>query len=91
MKLHLTEDEIDRFAVNRWRFPGVDVVPYLTRRYPFGNLFAHVVGYVGRIDADDMDRLDPDRYQGTSHVGRSGWSGPMKTYCMACRVTSCSR
>jgi penicillin-binding protein 2 len=72
LKMHLTEDEIDRFAVNRWRFPNVDVVPYLTRRYPFGGLFAHVVGYVGRIDADDLQRLDPDRYQGTSHVGRSG-------------------
>jgi penicillin-binding protein 2 len=59
LKLHLTEDEIDRFAVNRWRFPGVDVVPYLTRRYPLGELFAHVVGYVGRIDADDLARLDP--------------------------------
>ena len=72
LKLHLTEDEIDRFAVNRWRFPNVDVVPYLTRRYPYAGLFAHVVGYVGRIDADDLKRLDPDRYQGTSHVGRSG-------------------
>jgi len=72
LKMHLTEDEIDRFAVNRWRFPNVDVVPYLTRRYPLGGLFAHVVGYVGRIDADDLQRLDPDRYQGTSHVGRSG-------------------
>ncbi|TPG04026.1 penicillin-binding protein 2 [Rhodanobacter glycinis] len=72
LKMHLTEDEIDRFAVNRWRFPGVDVVPYLTRRYPFGELFAHVVGYVGRIDASDVERLDPKRYQGTSHVGRSG-------------------
>ena len=72
LKMRLTEDEIDRFAVNRWRFPGVDVVPYLTRRYPLGEMFAHVVGYVGRIDADDVDRLDPVRYKGTSHVGRSG-------------------
>lgn len=72
LKLHLTEDEIDRFAVNRWRFPGVDVVPYLTRHYPLGPLFAHVVGYVSRIDADDMDRLDEDDYKGTSHVGRTG-------------------
>ncbi len=72
LKLHLTEDEIARFAINRWRFPGLDVVPYLTRRYPYGPLFAHLIGYVGRIDADDLNRLDPDRYKGTSHVGRSG-------------------
>ena len=72
LKMRLSEDEIDRFAVNRWRFPGVDVVPYLTRRYPLGALFAHVVGYVSRIDADDLARLDPKLYQGTSHVGRTG-------------------
>ena len=72
LKVSLTEDEIARFAVNRWRFPGVDVVPHLIRHYPLGAQFAHIVGYVGRIDVDDVDRLDPVRYKGTSHVGRSG-------------------
>lgn len=72
LKMRLTEDDIARFAVNRWRFPGVDVVPYLTRYYPLGPLFAHVVGYVSRIDADDQANLDPDRYKGTTHIGRIG-------------------
>jgi penicillin-binding protein 2 len=72
LKLRLTEDEIDRFAVNRWRFPGVDVVPYLTRRYPLGERFAHVVGYVARIDADDLKELDADRYAGSTHIGKTG-------------------
>lgn len=72
LKMRLTEDEIDRFAVNRWRFPGVDVVPYQNRRYPLGELFAHVVGYVSRLDADDLGRLDPALYKGTTHVGHIG-------------------
>lgn len=72
LKLKLTEDEIGRFAVNQWRFPGVSVVPYLTRRYPQGESFAHVVGYVARIDDDDLDKLDPDRYVGTTHIGKTG-------------------
>lgn len=72
LKMHLTEDEIDRFAVNRWRFPGVDVVPYMIRHYPHGETFAHVLGYVGRIDANDLKQLDPIRYKGTSHIGRVG-------------------
>jgi penicillin-binding protein 2 len=72
LKMRLTEDDIARFAVNRWRFPGVDVVPYLTRYYPLGAEFAHVVGYVSRIDADDLSNLDPDRYKGTTHIGRIG-------------------
>lgn len=72
LKLQLSEEEIARFAVHRHEFPGVEVVPYLTRYYPHGELFAHVVGYVGRIDRDDRQRLDPRRYAGSTHVGKTG-------------------
>jgi len=72
LRLKLSEEEIARFAVNRWAFPGVDVVPYLTRSYPLGQEFAHVVGYVGRIDEDDLARLDKGDYSGTTHVGKTG-------------------
>ncbi|MDQ2972813.1 MAG: penicillin-binding protein 2, partial [Pseudomonadota bacterium] len=48
------------------------VTPYLTRNYPLGADFAHVVGYVGRIDDKDAARLDADRYAGTTHIGKSG-------------------
>ena len=71
LKLRLSEDEMARFALDRWRFPGVEVVPYLNRHYPYGDLFAHVVGYVGRTDQGDVDRF------GASHLlfpqtGRTG-------------------
>lgn len=72
VKLHLSENEVARFAVNRHRFPGVEVVPYLNRRYPYGDLFAHVVGYVGRLDVADLERLDASAYNGTTHVGKAG-------------------
>ena len=72
LRLKLTEDEIARFSVSRWRFPGVEVVPYLTRSYPFGTLFAHTVGYVGRIDLKELERLDPNEYAGTTHIGKTG-------------------
>ena len=72
LKFRLSEAEVARFAVNRHRFSGVDVVPYLTRRYPYGDLFGHVIGYVSRIDADDAATLDPARYSGTTHIGKSG-------------------
>ncbi|HJT99112.1 MAG TPA: penicillin-binding protein 2 [Rhodanobacteraceae bacterium] len=72
LRLKLSEEEIARFAVNRWAFPGVDVVPYLTRGYPLGQEFAHVVGYVGRIDENDLARLDKGDYAGTTHVGKTG-------------------
>ena len=72
LRLKLSEEEIARFAVNRWAFPGVDVVPYLTRSYPLGQEFAHVVGYVGRIDENDLTRLDKGQYAGTTHAGKTG-------------------
>jgi penicillin-binding protein 2 len=72
LRLKLSEEEIARFSVNRWRFPGVDVVPYLTRAYPLGEEFAHTVGYVGRIDIDDLAKLDKGDYAGTTHIGKTG-------------------
>jgi len=72
LRLRLSDEEVARFALERYRFPGVDVVPYLTRFYPEGELFAHVVGYVGRIDPADLGELDARRYAGTTHVGKTG-------------------
>ncbi|HEX7342543.1 MAG TPA: penicillin-binding protein 2 [Rhodanobacteraceae bacterium] len=72
LKMQLTEDEIDRFAVDSWQFPGVDVVPYLKRYYPLGAAFAHVVGHVGRISAADLKHVDAQQYEGTNYYGKSG-------------------
>lgn len=72
IQLRLSEEEVARFAVNRFRFPGVDVVAYLTRTYPYAEELAHVLGYVGAIDADDLQRLDASNYSGTNHVGKIG-------------------
>ena len=71
LKARLDDEEIARFAVDRWRFPGVEVVPYLTRRYPYGDLFAHVVGYVGRVDEGDLKQLG-DNGDAFTHVGKTG-------------------
>lgn len=72
LRMKLAEEEIARFSVERWRFPGVDVVPYLTRSYPLGKDFGHVIGYVGRLDTDDLARVDTARYDGTTHIGKTG-------------------
>jgi penicillin-binding protein 2 len=71
LRLKITDEEAARFAVDRWRYPGVELVPYLTRRYPYGDLFGHVIGYVGRVDRRDLEKLG----EGTaafSHTGKSG-------------------
>lgn len=72
LRFRLSEDEVAKFAVARWRFPGVEVVPYLTRTYPRGAESGHVVGYVSRIDEADLRDLDATRYAGTTHIGKTG-------------------
>jgi penicillin-binding protein 2 len=72
LRFRLSDDELARVAVNRHRLPGVEVSPYLQRHYPLDGLMTHVVGYVGRVDRDDLQNLDAGRYAATSHVGKSG-------------------
>ena len=72
LRLNLSEEEVARFAVNRHRFPGFDVEARLTRYYPLGVSSAHVVGYVGRIDEQELQTLDGADYAGTTHIGKTG-------------------
>ena len=71
LKLRVSEEEMARFAVDRWRYPGVELVPYLTRRYPYGELFAHIVGYVGRVDEKDLEQLG-EINSALTHIGKTG-------------------
>lgn len=71
LKLRVSEDEMARFAVDRWRFPGVELEPYLTRRYPYGDLFAHIIGYVSRIDDKDLETLGEGN-AALTHIGKTG-------------------
>ncbi len=72
LKFRLTDEEIANFAIQRPRFPGVDFRPRLVRHYPDGEVIAHAVGYVGALSAEDLKRLDPAAYAGTSHTGKTG-------------------
>ena len=72
LRLRLDEHEVALFAVNRHRFPGADVHARLTRNYPLGEVGVHVVGYVGRINKQELSRIDRVDYRGTLHIGKTG-------------------
>ena len=72
LRFRLSDDEIANFAVQRPRFPGVDLQPRLVRHYPDGELIAHAIGYVGALSTADLQRLDEAAYAGTSHTGKTG-------------------
>lgn len=72
LKFRLNEEEIARIAVNKHRIPGVEVNAQLVRHYPQGEIFSHVLGYVGRIGEKEQESLDPINYSATHHVGKIG-------------------
>jgi penicillin-binding protein 2 len=72
LRTKLSDEEVARLAVNRHRFPGMDITAKLGRFYPFGERAVHVIGYVGRIDEDELKRVDEANYSGTSHIGKVG-------------------
>lgn len=71
-KLKLSEEEVARFAVNQHRFPGVSIKARLLRHYPYPELTAHVVGYVGRLNGQDLTAVSPENYRATHFIGKSG-------------------
>ena len=75
LRYRLTEDEIAKIAVNEYRLKGVEVEAQLVRYYPYGDLFAHTLGYVGRINERELSSFDEEtdrRYSGTHSIGKIG-------------------
>ncbi len=72
LRYDLNEQEIARLAVHRHELPGVEVQAELVRYYPHSELTAHALGYVGRINREELQRIDPVNYAGTNYIGKSG-------------------
>jgi penicillin-binding protein 2 len=76
LRTRLTDEEVARFAVDRYRFPGVEIKARLFRQYPYGEFASHVVGYIGRINEQDLHRIneweDAANYKGSDYIGKLG-------------------
>ncbi|MCF9045241.1 penicillin-binding protein 2 [Acinetobacter nectaris] len=72
LKLNINEAEIARFSEEKYQFPGVQIETQMTRYYPYGELFAHIIGYVGRINDRELKSINKDAYAGTNLIGKSG-------------------
>ena len=72
----LTEEEVARFAAQRYRFPGVEIRARLFRNYPYEQLASHVIGYIGRINTSEKAKIeeseDAGNYRGTEYIGKLG-------------------
>ena len=76
IKNRLSDEEVAKFAANRYRFEGVEIKARLFRQYPFGDVGSHVLGYLGRINTQDQQKLEDDgvgpNYRGTDYIGKAG-------------------
>ena len=75
LKPQLTDEEWARVSVDLYRLDGVQVEAQLTRYYPYGEAFAHAIGYVGRITSKDLETVDRQAYQGALFIGKTGIEG----------------
>ncbi len=86
VKTNLTEVQVARFAVNQYRFPGVEVKGYKRRYYPYGSALTHVIGYVSKINDKDVERLDRENKLANypPPMTSASWalSATMKIFCM---------
>ncbi|MFC5520256.1 penicillin-binding protein 2 [Polaromonas jejuensis] len=76
IRTRLSDAEVARFTAQRFRFPGVDIKARLFRSYPYGELASHVVGYIGRINQAEKEKIDDSddegNYRGTDYIGKLG-------------------
>jgi len=76
IRTRLSDQEVARFAANRYLFPGVEVQARLFRQYPLGAVASHVLGYINRINKTDLDVIEASdqdsNYKGTDHIGKTG-------------------
>ncbi len=84
IRTRLSDEEIARFAANRYRFPGVEINARLFRQYPQAELFSHVVGHIGRINQREIEQLEADgldaNYRGTDYIGKVGLEQSYETH-----------
>ena len=72
----LNEEQVAKFSVNQYRFPGCSIEAYLKRHYPYADVLTHALGYVARINVKDLQQLDKDgklnNYAATHDIGKQG-------------------
>ena len=72
LKLHLDEEQVAKIYVNQFRLSGVNIQTHLMREYPLNAITGEVLGYVGRINSEELKYLDHVNYQASDDMGKTG-------------------
>lgn len=69
---HLEQSTIIRFLAERQNFPGIILLKTAERKYIDGQIFSHVIGYEGKIRAEELTTLKSEGYTMTDSIGKQG-------------------
>lgn len=76
IKDSLSNIEIANLTAHRYLFPELNVFAYTKRYYPFQDLYAHSIGYVGRVSQHDKTNLGDkgvlSNYSSNDYIGKAG-------------------
>ena len=72
LRTNLFDEEVALIASELYRIPEVEIVGRLVRYYPENDLFSHVIGYVGTVDSEDLNRIDKRNYLRRDDIGKTG-------------------
>lgn len=82
VRLDLSRDQLDVIEANRDSLPGVDVISAPHRDYLYGSLAAHMIGYLGEVSPEEMEKARERGLQFVlgDYVGKTGVERRFESY-----------
>ncbi len=84
IKDDLSNTEVANLTAHAYQFPKLSVFAHTKRYYPFSDLYAHSLGYVGRVSLADKQKLDKQglvkNYLANDYIGKSGLEQYYESY-----------
>lgn len=76
IKDDLSNVEVANLVAHHYSFPQLNIFAHTKRYYPFQDLYAHSLGYVGRVSQNDQKKFESagvlSNYVANDYVGKSG-------------------
>ena len=80
VKTAVREEQVMYLEEHRDDFPGVDISGTYLRDYEYRATAAQILGYVGEISKEELERLADDGYRGGEKIGKTGVEAAFDSY-----------
>jgi len=80
IKSDVTMDDVAKVEANRVYLPGVSIQIESKRNYPYGKMFAHLLGYVSEISGEELKNKEYKHYSQGDFIGKNGLERAYEEY-----------